>query len=130
MSGEPSALILILIGLVSGIASGRFGVGGGILVVPALIYLVGFSQKMANGTSLAILLPPVGLGAVMEYYRHGHVNLRAAFIVAAALFLGGWVGALVANRVNGAYLRLAFGVFVLGVGCYLVYEAAHRLSWL
>ncbi|MDD5544442.1 MAG: sulfite exporter TauE/SafE family protein [Acidobacteriia bacterium] len=129
MSAGPVTWLLILIGLVSGLASGLFGIGGGVLVVPALMYLVGFSQKLANGTSLAILLPPVGLGAVIEYYRQGHVNLRAALIVAVALFVGGYFGALLANRVSGPHLRLLFGVFVLGVGCYLVFDAARRLGW-
>ncbi|MRR14085.1 sulfite exporter TauE/SafE family protein, partial [archaeon] len=83
MAHEPAYLILILIGLVSGVVSGIFGIGGGVLIIPALVYLLGFSQHTATGTSLAILLPPVGLGAVMEYYRRGNVDIRTALIVAA-----------------------------------------------
>ncbi len=119
--------LLLLIGLVSGIASGLFGIGGGVLIVPALVYLAGFSQHAATGTSLAILLPPIGLAAVMVYYRHGNVDLKTALIVAAAMFVGGWLGALVANHVAGPYLRLLFGIFVVGMGLYLVAGALRQL---
>lgn len=124
----PSPALLMIIGLVSGIAAGLFGIGGGVLIVPALVYLVGFSQHMAVGTSLAILLPPVGLAAVLEYYRHGQVNLKAALIVAAALFAGGWFGALLSNRLSEPQLKLAFGIFVVGLGIYLVVNAWRQLS--
>jgi len=126
----PLTIFLLLIGIVAGIASGLFGIGGGVLIVPGLVFLLGFSQHMATGTSLAILLPPVGIAAVLEYYRHGNVDLKAAFIVAAALLVGAWVGALLANHIKDTYLRLAFGVFVVGLGCYLVFDALRRLSWI
>ena len=124
----PSPVLLLLIGFVSGIAAGLFGIGGGVLIVPALVYLVGFSQHTAVGTSLAILLPPVGLAAVLQYYRYGQVNLKAALIVAAALFVGGWLGAILANHISGPQLKLAFGIFVVGLGIYLVLGAWRQLS--
>jgi len=127
---EPSVLLLLLIGGLSGIAAGLFGIGGGVLIVPGLVYLAGFSQHRAIGTSLAVLLPPVGLAATIEYYRHGNVDLRAALIVAAALFAGGWLGAVFGNSVGGPYLRLVFGLFVVGLGVSLVYGALRRLGWL
>jgi uncharacterized membrane protein YfcA len=123
----PSITLLLMIGLVSGTASGLFGIGGGVLIVPALLYWAGFSQHSAIGTSLAILLPPVGLAAVIEYYRHGNVDLKAAFIVAAAFFVGGWFGAVIANDVAGAHLRFVFGIFVVALGIYLVFDALHQL---
>lgn len=123
-------VLLLIIGLVSGIASGVFGIGGGVLVVPGLVYLLGFSQHEATGTSLAILLPPVGLAAVIEYYRHGSVDLKAALVVAAALLVGAWLGAVFANHLKGHYLRLAFGVFVMGIGVYVIFDAVRRLSWI
>jgi uncharacterized membrane protein YfcA len=126
----PSIFILLLIGLVAGIASGLFGIGGGVLIVPGLVFLLGLSQHMATGTSLAILLPPVGIAAVLEYYRHGNVDLKAAFIVAASLLVGAWVGALLANHLRDAHLRLAFGVFVVGIGVYVIFGALRRLSWI
>ena len=127
---EAPSWVLVAIGLVSGIASGVFGIGGGVLIVPALVYWVGFSQHRATGTSLAILLPPVGLGAVLEYYRKGNVDLRAALLIALAVFAGGWVGAVFANRLPGPTLRLAFGVFVTGLGLYMIHGALRRLGWI
>ena len=125
----PAVMRFILIGLVGGVASGFFGIGGGIVIVPALIYWAGFSQHRATGTSLAVLLPPIGIAAVIEYYRNGNVDFRAAFIIAAAMIVGGGVGAFVANRVSGPWLRLAFGVFVVILGGYLVFGAVKRLGW-
>ena len=123
-------LIFVEIGILGGIASGLFGVGGGIVIVPALIYWAGFTQHKATGTSLAVLLPPIGLAATLEYYRHGNVDVPAAMILAATMFLGAWVGAAVANKMEGPHLRLAFGVFILGLGVYLIYGACKRLGWI
>ncbi len=125
-----SWLTFVMIGIVGGIAAGLFGVGGGIVVVPALIFWAGFSQHMATGTSLAVLLPPIGLAATIEYYRHGNVDVRAAIILAATMFVGAWVGAWFANRMPGAQLRLLFGLFLFGLGIHLVYGACKRLGWL
>lgn len=127
---NPPLFVLIGIGLAAGVLSGVFGIGGGVVIVPALIYLAGFRQHMATGTSLAILLPPVGIAAVLEYYRHGNVNLYAALIIAVTLTIGGWFGAAIANRLAGPYLRLAFGVFVMALGASLIVGALRRLGWL
>jgi uncharacterized protein len=126
----PAGLIFAVIGLLGGIAAGFFGIGGGIVIVPALVYWAGFSQHMATGTSLAVLLPPIGLAAALEYYRHGNVNVHAAIIVAVAMFIGAWVGAYVANQLPGPYLRLLFGIFICGLGVYLTYGACKHLGWL
>jgi len=123
-------LTLVAIGTLGGIAAGLFGVGGGIVIVPALIYWAGFSQHKATGTSLAVLLPPIGLGAALEYYRHGNVDIRAAIILATTMFSGAWVGAYLANQMKGPHLRLIFGIFVCGLGVYLVHGACKRLGWL
>lgn len=130
MNPEPSVLLLLFIGLAAGVAAGLFGLGGGVLIVPGLVYLAGFSQHAATGTSLAVLLPPVGLAATIEYYRHGNVDFRAAAIVAAALFVGGWIGAAFGNELAGPYLRLAFGLFIVGLGASLVIGALRRLQWI
>lgn len=124
------AMILILTGLIAGVAAGIFGIGGGVLIVPALIYLAGYSQHRATGTSLAVLLPPIGLGAVVEYYRHGNVDLGAALVIATTMFAGGWLGAILANRMSGPYLRLAFGLCMVVLGVSLVYGACRRLAWI
>ena len=127
---SPHAGLLVEIGLAAGLLSGVFGIGGGVVIVPALIYLAGFSQHRATGTSLAVLLPPIGFAATWEYYRHGNVDIGAAMIIASAVFAGGWVGALIANRTSGPYLRLAFGTFVIALGIYLTIGALRRLGWI
>ena len=125
----PSWLTFVWIGLAGGVAAGLFGVGGGIVLVPALIYWARFSQHLATGTSLAVLLPPIGLAATLEYWRHGNVDFRAAVILAATMFVGSWVGAFLANQMKGPHLRLLFGVFLSTLGVYLVFGAGRRLGW-
>jgi uncharacterized membrane protein YfcA len=127
---SEATVLYIAIGLAAGVLSGIFGIGGGVVIVPALIYLGGFTQHRATGTSLAVLLPPIGIGAMWEYYRHDNVNLLAAMVIAAAVFAGGWLGAMVANRVSGPYLRLAFSIFVISLGIYLLFGAFRRLNWI
>jgi uncharacterized membrane protein YfcA len=78
---------------------------------------------MATGTSLAILLPPVGIAAVLEYYRHGDVDVRAAIAIAVALIIGGWIGARAADHVNAQALKLGFGVFMIVLGGYVIVDA-------
>ena len=124
-----SWVTFVFIGALAGVAAGLFGVGGGIVLVPALIYWSGFSQHLATGTSLAVLLPPIGLAATLEYYRHGNVDIRATIFLAVGLFAGAWVGAYLANQMKGPHLRLAFGVFVTVLGIYLVHGAFRRLGW-
>lgn len=127
---SPSTWLLIAIGIAAGFLSGLFGIGGGIIIVPALIYAAGFTQHRATGTSLAILLPPVGLLATLEYYRNGNVDVRAAVIIAITVMIAGGAGAFVANRIAGPYLRLAFGIFVICLGVYLIFGAVKRLGWM
>ena len=124
-----TVIILILIGISAGVLSGVLGIGGGVIIVPALMYLLGFTQHRAIGTSLAILLPPVGLAAAIEYYRHGNLDIKAAIIVALGLFVGAWLGAAFAHLMSGPMLRLSFGIFILLLGVSLVIGALRRLSW-
>lgn len=126
----PVWMMFVLIGLVGGFSAGMFGIGGGIVIVPALVYWAKFSQHAATGTSIAILLPPVGLAAAYEYYRHGNVDIRAAVIIAVMMFLGSWLGSYVSNRTSGPILRLLFAVFVCGLGVYLLIGALRRLGWI
>ena len=125
----PSWTTYLVIGVLAGVAAGLVGVGGGIVLVPALIYWAGFSQHVATGTSLAVLLPPIGLAATLEYHRHGNVDVNAAMLLALGMFAGAWVGAYFANQIRGPHLRLLFGVFVTGLGIYLVHGAFRRLGW-
>src|ERR1700723_938794 len=94
------AIWLVAIGISAGLLSGLFGIGGGIIIVPALVYGLGFSQKLATGTSVAILWPPVGLAAVWEYHRHGDVDIKAAVVIASMMLMGSWLGAHVASGLN------------------------------
>lgn len=126
----PAWLAFTIIGLAGGISAGFFGIGGGIVIIPALIYWAGFSQHMATGTTLAIMLPPIGLAATLEYYRHGNVDVRAALIIAAMMFVGAWLGAYIANQMEGPHLRLIFGIFVCCLGVYLVFGACRRIGWI
>jgi uncharacterized membrane protein YfcA len=126
----PEWIVFLLIGLGGGVISGMFGVGGGIIIVPALVYWAGFTQHRATGTSLAVLLPPIGLLATLEYYRHGNVDFRAALVIAGAMVLGAWVGSFFANKISGPHLRLSFGVFICAMGVYLIQGACKRLGWI
>lgn len=105
-----------LIGLVGGVLSGLFGIGGGLVIVPALILLVGMTPKQAAGTSLAALLLPVGILGALEYWRAGQVDVRMAILVAAGLLVGAFIGARLAVGLPNELLQRAFGVLLLLVG--------------
>ena len=105
-------VIVLVLGLVAGVLSGFFGVGGGVLIVPALVLLIGMEQHSAVGTSLGALLPPVGLLGAWEYYKHGHVNVVYALLLGLGLILGGWLGATYAVKISGPVLRRAFAIFL------------------
>jgi hypothetical protein len=106
-------LILIVIGLFAGAFSGMVGIGGGVIIIPALVYFLGFSQHQAQGTSLAIMLPPIGLMAAYQYYKSGNVNLTYAIIIASAFFIGGYFGAKYAVKMPQDILKKVFGVFLI-----------------
>jgi len=106
-------VLVALIGLVGGVVSGLFGVGGAIVIVPALVLLVKLPPHTASGTSLASLLLPVGLLGAMEYYRRGQVNIPYAVILSAGLFVGVFIGANLAGEVSDVALRRAFGGLLL-----------------
>jgi uncharacterized protein len=107
--------MFIGIGLAAGVLAGMFGIGGGIVIVPALIILAKMSATSATGTSLGALLLPVGALGAWEYWRHGHVNIRAALLLALGLFLGAWFGARLAVQLPPQVLRRSFAVFLLVV---------------
>jgi len=127
MGHESSIALFILIGLSAGLLSGLLGIGGGILIVPALMYLAGFSQHTATGTSLAILLPPVGLAAVLVYHRNGNVDVRAAVCIAICMFITAWIGSRAAMKIGTAHLRLLFGIFLSAVGVYMIVSSLKKM---
>ena len=110
--------ILILIGLSAGMSSGLFGIGGGVLIVPALVYLLDFPMHRAIGTSLAVLLPPIGAAAVYAYYRAGHIDWQAAVILAGTVFIGAWLGARAVSLFPPAALRPLILVLLIAVAIY------------
>lgn len=106
-------IILLLIGLVAGILSGVVGIGGGIVIVPALVFFLGFSQKMAQGTSLAILLLPIGLLGVMQFYKAGYVDIKVTLIIALAFFIGSYFGSRIALSVPQNTLKKMFAILLM-----------------
>lgn len=105
--------LYLLLGLAAGAFSGVIGIGGGIILVPALVLLAGFSQHMAQGTTLAIMVPPVGILAALSYYKHGYVDLKVAIIVALGFVIGGLFGAQTAIKLSEQTLSKIFGVVLL-----------------
>jgi uncharacterized membrane protein YfcA len=114
---------LVVLGLAIGTISGMVGVGGGIFLVPALHYLFKFSQHEAQGTSIAVLVPPIGIFAALEYYRHGYVKLPVVAWLAAGFLLGAFLGAVVANQLDETILRRAFATFMLFIALQMLFSA-------
>ena len=106
-------IILVIIGVAAGILSGLVGVGGGLIIVPALVYFVAFSQKEAQGTSLGILLLPVGILAVMQYYQKGYIDIKVVLIVSAGFLIGGWFGSKMAVALPVGIIKKIFAIFML-----------------
>jgi len=106
-------LEIILLGLGIGVLVGLMGVGGGVLLIPALVYLMGMNQHLAQGTSLLLQLPPIGVGALYFYWKKGNVDLRAGLVCAAGFLLGGYFGSVVAIGIPSERLRSLFGVFLM-----------------
>lgn len=122
-------IALLVTGILAGIAAGFFGIGGGLIIVPALVYFNHFSQKMAVGTSLAALLLPVGFMGVYEYHKNGNVDWRAALIIGSMIVFGSWASAYFANvKLNDAQLKMAFGIFAIVMGAYTVWSAAPKVK--
>jgi uncharacterized membrane protein YfcA len=106
-------LILIGIGIITGVMAGMLGIGGAIIMIPALVFFMGFSQQTAQGTSIAVMLPPVGILAAMNYYKAGHVNIKFAVILAVCFLIGSFFGSKLALNVPQALLKKIFGILLL-----------------
>lgn len=113
MQEEIVVLIYAAIGLAAGLLSGFFGIGGGIIIVPTLMYFAGFSQLMAQGTSLAVMLPPVGILAFWEYYKRGNVDITAGILICITLLIGGLIGGKIAQVIPPYILKKGFAVFLM-----------------
>ncbi|MBI2729629.1 MAG: sulfite exporter TauE/SafE family protein [Sphingobacteriales bacterium] len=117
-----SVLILLMIGMAAGMLSGLVGVGGGIIVVPALVFFLGFSQHEAQGTSLGLLLLPVGILAVMNYYNKGFIDIKVVVVMSIAFVLGSWLGSKLALSLPQETVKKVFAIFLL-------YTAIKMLTW-
>ena len=106
-------IAFISLGLAAGSLGGLIGIGGGVIIVPPLVFLFHFSQHRAEGTTLAMLIPPVGLLAVLPYYRNGYVDIRVAALICLGFVFGGWAGGHLANAVSAGTLQGVFGLVLL-----------------
>ena len=105
--------LIVVLGFGAGILVGLMGIGGGVIIVPALVYLAGMDQHAAQGTSLLILLPPLGVGALAVYWKRGKVDLSAGILCAIGFLLGGWLGGRIAVGLSSRALQTCFGVFLM-----------------
>lgn len=115
-------MFLILIGASAGVLSGLVGVGGGIIIVPALVFFLGYSQHQAQGTSLGLLLLPIGILAVINYYKDGFIDIKAVAVMTLAFVIGGWLGSKLAVSISQDNLKKIFGII-------LFYTAFRMLEW-
>lgn len=119
--GIGTLILLIAIGIIAGIVSGMAGVGGGIIVVPVLVLLLGFSQHTAQGTSLFFMLPPIGILAAYNYYKAGHVDIKYALILSAAFIIGGYLGSKISINLAEDTIKKIFGGVLLLVALKMIF---------
>ncbi len=119
-------LILILVGLFAGALSGFVGVGGGIIIVPAMIYFMNMNQMQAQGVSLALLMLPVGILGVMNYYKAGHIQFNYVFIMAVGFVLGNYFGSKYALRVPEHKIKFVFSLLMLYVAVQMLWKSGAK----
>lgn len=115
-------LILIVIGILSGILAGVFGVGGAIIVIPALVFILGLSQHEAQGTSLAFMLPPVGILATWNYWKQGYVNWKFALVLSLTFVVGAYIGSHLSVNIPDKILRRFFGILLIVMAMKLIFS--------
>jgi uncharacterized membrane protein YfcA len=116
-------IVIVLVGLAAGILSGLVGIGGGIIIVPALIFFLGFSQHQAQGTSLGILLLPAGIFAVINYYKQGYIDMKVVLVLFAGFLIGGWLGSRISLGMSETVLKKIFAlVLILIAGKILLFD--------
>lgn len=113
---------LLAIGIVTGVMAGIFGIGGAIIMIPSLVFFMGFSQQMAQGTSLAVMLPPIGIFAAYNYYKAGQANIKFALILAAAFIIGSYFGSKLAINIPAVTLRKGFAVLLILVAIKMLFS--------
>ena len=120
MLNATSIIILIIIGLAAGFFGGMVGLGGGVIMIPAMVYFLGMTQQAAQGTSLAVMLPPVGILAVMNYYKAGQVDLKYAMIIATTFIIGGYFGSKLSLGIPVATMKKIFGFALLIIALQMI----------
>jgi len=115
-------MLYILLGLVAGVLGGLLGIGAGIIIIPALILLFGLSQQQAQGTTLALMIPPIGILAAWVYYKQGDVDLKIAAFICLGFFIGGFFGAKLATALPTGVLQKVFGVALLLTAVYMIFR--------
>ena len=115
-------IILMIIGILSGILAGVFGVGGAIIVIPALVFILGLSQHEAQGTSLAFMLPPVGILATWNYWKAGHVNWKMALVLSLTFVIGAYFGSQISVNISDKLLRKIFGILILFIAIKMIFS--------
>jgi uncharacterized membrane protein YfcA len=115
-------LPLLGIGLIAGVLAGMFGIGGGLVIVPALLYLLKMTELEAIGTSLAALIPPVGLLGAIEYYRNGHINVRYAALISLGMFIGAYFGAKISMPLSPLVIRRIYAAFLIVVAARMMWD--------
>ena len=108
--------LFVFLGCAAGVLSGLIGIGGGVILIPSLIFLLGFSQHLAEGTTLAAMVPPIGILAAYVYYQNGQVDLKAAGFIAVGFLVGGFVGAKIAQQLSSETLQKVFAVVLILLG--------------
>jgi uncharacterized membrane protein YfcA len=114
-------LFYLILGLLVGIFSGFLGLGGGVIIIPIFVYLFGLTEHQAQGTTLALMVPPVGLLAAYVYYLEGNVKLNIAVWVAIGFFVGGLIGAILVHKISDPLLRKIFGIFLLLISIKMIF---------
>lgn len=114
-------LIILLIGAIAGMFSGFIGIGGGLIVVPCLVYFLGFSQHQAQGTSLAMMLPPIGVMAVYNYYKQGAVDFKVAMILCVSFIIGSFFGSKIALGLSPDQIKKAFSIIIIALGIKMLF---------
>ena len=114
-------IILLAIGFCAGMLSGVVGIGGGIIIVPALIFFLGMNQHEAQGTTLALMLPPIGILAVFNYYKQGMVDIRTSMIIAVAFIIGGYFGSKLSLALPADILKKVFGALIMAIAIRMMF---------
>jgi hypothetical protein len=115
-------IILIVVGILAGVLAGTFGIGGAIIVIPALVFILGLSQHEAQGTSLAFMLPPVGILATWNYWKAGHVNWKIALILSLTFLIGAYLGSNISINISDRMLRKLFGGLLILVALKMIFS--------